>query len=75
MTSNKIAAVLKKHNVTKSVRANSGYLLSRPYEPVLSVSYYSHFTEAAAAGLDRVAAALTAEGIAFKRVSNRIVIK
>ena len=74
MSNQKLAALLKKNQISKSVRANSGYIFSAPYEPELSISYYSHFTAQAVAGLDRVEAALKAAGINYKRETSRIVI-
>jgi hypothetical protein len=74
MNNKKLAAVLKKHNVAKAVRANGGYVLAPAYNPELSVGYYHHLTAQSVAGLDRVAAALKAEGINFKRTATKLVI-
>lgn len=74
MNNNKLAAILKKHNIAKAVRTNGGYVLAPAYNPELSIGYYHHFTAQAIEGLDRVAAALKAEGINFKRAANKLVI-
>lgn len=74
MNNNKLAAVLKKHNVSKAVRANGGYILAPSYSTELSVAYYHHSSAQSAAGLDRVAVALKAEGINFKRTKTELVI-
>lgn len=75
MNNSKLASVLKKHSISKAVRANSGYILAPSYASELSVAYYHHSSAQAAAGLDRVAVALKAEGINFKRTATELIIK
>lgn len=75
MNNKKLAAVMKKHNIAKAVRTSSGYVLPANYGGQFEISYYSHFTARSAEGIARIAAALKAEGIAFKQVGFKVIVK